>query len=353
MKLAEQIRTNRKNAGLTQEQVANYLGVSTPAVNKWEKGSTYPDIVLLPALARLLKIDMNELFSFCEELSDIEIEQAVCDISRIALEQDVKTAFEMAAGKIKEYPHCEQLIYKLAVVLNAALTMEELPAEQKMEYELLIISWLEQIINSENEQVKFSAIYILSAKYIQMEKDEEAERLLERLPDISVDTTVMKTKLLERRQDAMDAAVFLEGRIMQAATNMQGYLYQLIELEGKAGNYQEAEEIAEITDEMTAILGLWDYGKGIPHLLIALYQKDRERSLERINKILEEIKKPSHIEASPLYRRYAEAQSDKSFIYADVGEKFLQKFISEIKTMSEYEFIRDEEAIKHLLQEDE
>ena len=33
-----QIKNYRKTAGLTQEQVANYLGVSTPAVNKWEKG---------------------------------------------------------------------------------------------------------------------------------------------------------------------------------------------------------------------------------------------------------------------------------------------------------------------------
>ena len=64
MRIGEQIKNYRKTEGLTQEQVANYLGVSTPAVNKWEKGNTYPDISLLPALARLLKIDMNELFSF-------------------------------------------------------------------------------------------------------------------------------------------------------------------------------------------------------------------------------------------------------------------------------------------------
>ncbi len=41
MKINEQIRENRKKAGLTQEQVASYLGVSTPAVNKWEKGVSH------------------------------------------------------------------------------------------------------------------------------------------------------------------------------------------------------------------------------------------------------------------------------------------------------------------------
>ena len=39
MRIGEQIKNYRKTAGLTQEQVANYLGVSTPAVNKWEKGN--------------------------------------------------------------------------------------------------------------------------------------------------------------------------------------------------------------------------------------------------------------------------------------------------------------------------
>lgn len=43
-----------KRAKASQEQIGQYLGVSTPAVNKWEKGYTYPDVSLLPALARLL-----------------------------------------------------------------------------------------------------------------------------------------------------------------------------------------------------------------------------------------------------------------------------------------------------------
>lgn len=41
MKLNEQIRENRRKVGLTQEQVANHLGVSTPAVNKWESGVSH------------------------------------------------------------------------------------------------------------------------------------------------------------------------------------------------------------------------------------------------------------------------------------------------------------------------
>ena len=40
MKINEIIREKRRELSLTQEQIAEFLGVSTPAVNKWEKGST-------------------------------------------------------------------------------------------------------------------------------------------------------------------------------------------------------------------------------------------------------------------------------------------------------------------------
>lgn len=54
MKIHQIIRARRRELGLTQEQLASRLGVSAPAVNKWERGNSYPDITLLPVLARTL-----------------------------------------------------------------------------------------------------------------------------------------------------------------------------------------------------------------------------------------------------------------------------------------------------------
>ena len=73
MKINETIRSRRKQLGLTQEQVANRLGVTATAVYKWESASCYPDITLLPALARLLGVDLNTLLCFQEDLTDEEI----------------------------------------------------------------------------------------------------------------------------------------------------------------------------------------------------------------------------------------------------------------------------------------
>ena len=287
MHIGERIKTHRKAVGLTQERVANYLGVSTPAVNKWEKGNTYLDISLLPALARLLKIDMNELFSFREELTEKEIGQFVNELSEVSLESITK-AFEMAISKIQEYPHCDLLIYKIASVLNAALTLSDLDDEKKAEYDAVILDWLDRTVDSQDEKVGISSAFMLATKYVQMEKYEEASVFLDRIPDTAIDATIMKTDVIAHQEGTDAAALFLEGKLLRAVTNIQGYLYKLIELEEKTENHEKAEAIAEITDQMVSLFGLWNYGKVVPHLLIAGYQKDVEQCIQLIKEVLNE-----------------------------------------------------------------
>ena len=52
----------RKNLGLTQEALAQRLGVTNQAVSKWESGQSCPDIALLPALADIFGITLDQLF---------------------------------------------------------------------------------------------------------------------------------------------------------------------------------------------------------------------------------------------------------------------------------------------------
>ena len=96
MKINEIIREKRRELGLTQEQVASYLGVSAPAVNKWEKGATYPDITLLPALARLLGTDLNTLLSFQPDLSGVEIDRFVNERDAAVRQEGYAAAFQAA-----------------------------------------------------------------------------------------------------------------------------------------------------------------------------------------------------------------------------------------------------------------
>ena len=70
MAIGDVIRKYRKNLGLTQTEMAARLGVTTPAVNKWENNNSQPDITLLAPIARLLHITTDTLLSFTEDLTE-------------------------------------------------------------------------------------------------------------------------------------------------------------------------------------------------------------------------------------------------------------------------------------------
>lgn len=61
-RLCSQIRILRKNNGLTQEQLAERLGVTYQAVSKWENEQTCPDIALVPLIAEVFRVSIDELF---------------------------------------------------------------------------------------------------------------------------------------------------------------------------------------------------------------------------------------------------------------------------------------------------
>ena len=97
LNLGENIRENRRRMGLTQEQLADRLGVSFQSVSRWEKGTTYPDMEKLPEIARLFEVSTDALFGYGEkeeksysevlaELEDVlasEDEDEICRLFRL------------------------------------------------------------------------------------------------------------------------------------------------------------------------------------------------------------------------------------------------------------------------------
>ena len=62
MTIGKNIADLRKNSGMTQEQLAEMLGVSSQTISKWENEVTMPDIMLLPVLAGCFDITVDELY---------------------------------------------------------------------------------------------------------------------------------------------------------------------------------------------------------------------------------------------------------------------------------------------------
>ena len=83
MEIGAKIKQLRIKAGLTQEQLANALGISAQSVSKWENAVTMPDVALLPLLAGELGVSIDELF-------DLTVEQK---LHRLERGMDVQSEF--------------------------------------------------------------------------------------------------------------------------------------------------------------------------------------------------------------------------------------------------------------------
>ena len=141
----------------------------------------------------------------------------------------------------------------------------------------------------------------------------------------------------------------MKGKLLQAVINIQSYLYKLIEMEEETGNHDKAEKIAEITDHMISLFGLWNYGNTVPYLLIAGYRKDVEKCIQLIKRLLSESQKPWNMTQSPLYYRYEDTAQGKAF--SGLGKNFVRELYSEIENKKEYEFLRGNKELESIFEE--
>lgn len=86
--IGENIRNYRKKNDLTQEEFADRLGVSYQSVSRWENGSFYPDLELIPAIAEILGVTVDTLFGIQEIEKEKRAEQAFDDLRRECIKSD-------------------------------------------------------------------------------------------------------------------------------------------------------------------------------------------------------------------------------------------------------------------------
>ena len=73
--LSENLRRLRRERELSQEQLAEALGVSVPSVSRWETGATYPDVEMLPTLAGFFGVTTDELLGVSGALKNDRIQK--------------------------------------------------------------------------------------------------------------------------------------------------------------------------------------------------------------------------------------------------------------------------------------
>ena len=341
MKINEIIREKRRELSLTQEQIAEFLGVSTPAVNKWEKGSTYPDITLLPALARLLKIDLNTLMSFNNDLSDIEIGNFVNELDQTIRERDYDAAFQKAIHRIQEYPTREKLIYSAVLYLEGALILYNVSESEK--YRETYDSFYRRLAASEIPEIRDTATGMLISYARNRGDFSKAEELIHALPFSTLDREEQLAILYQQQKRYGDAEKIWERRALRGITEIQTALLNMLETALLEKRESDAAFFADAYEALARHFCLPEWMRCNAHLQLALAKKDRERSLSVLQKMLPAMKKEWRPQDCPLYRSTAGGAS------AAFSSKLAQKICDELMNSEEYAFLRGGAGLEALI----
>lgn len=88
LSIGKNIREYRRKNDMTQEELADRLGVSYQSVSRWENGLTYPDIEFLPAIAKLLSCSVDELMGIPEAEKEQKAVEAFDELRRECMKPD-------------------------------------------------------------------------------------------------------------------------------------------------------------------------------------------------------------------------------------------------------------------------
>jgi len=110
LKIAENLKKYRLENNMTQEQLAEKLGVSFQAVSRWENRVTYPDIEMLPSLSELFGVSLEQLMGVTKEERAEASDAYYAQLNRITdHEERLKLLYEIH----REYPHDDTILWNL------------------------------------------------------------------------------------------------------------------------------------------------------------------------------------------------------------------------------------------------
>ena len=216
MNIGNKIRELRKQRGITQEQLAESIGISFQAISKWENNIAYPDITLAPVLASYFGVSMDELFDFNLK----EIKYAVDLIAEEAYkyrESNPAESRKILEEGLKKYPENDILLNNLLYVLNYS---------EKPDETISIATRL--IEKTDCSDVKYDALRFLAYAYKAKGELKNAEAAIEQIPEIYF------TKLTEK-------AYLLSGNAKFEAAEKQKWISfeNLLQMMWKLAEYYE------------------------------------------------------------------------------------------------------------------
>ena len=159
MSIGTTIKKLRRDKGITQEQLAELLGLSTNAISQWECDKTAPDISHLPVLANIFEVSADILLEIdlAKNKKQAEIEKFLAEESAFFNQGKTEERLKLCRAMQKKYPNDETVRYRLMWVLRSISGKDNFEE---------VVSIGEQLLKSENTQYRMGAIRCLCFTYL-------------------------------------------------------------------------------------------------------------------------------------------------------------------------------------------
>ncbi len=227
--LGTRIRELRRRNGITQEILAEALGVTSQAVSRWEANGSYPDMEIVPAIANYFGVSIDDLFGY-DNNRETKINQILGNVDLYGIkgrgdDNWVEQCIFMLREGLAEFPKNERLLIALADVLSEAgwrshkewlcyddegFIQHDYDKHNKSEYWLEAIKICEHLVgNASDSTIVTKAVTILVALYRNLGENDKAVNYAKTMPVLDNCQESLLTSATDGKQQAQFVGDFL------------------------------------------------------------------------------------------------------------------------------------------------
>lgn len=271
----------RRKRGMTQEQLAEAVGVSAPAVSKWETASSCPDVALLAPIARALDTDVNTLLSFTPALSQEGLLALIKEVQQLAA-QDAAAALARMHEAVRRYPTDAQLWFQLASLAMSFPSLFGWGEAETAEAKDFTERGLAFAQQHGDQKLRPTATYLLAGLALNGGQLDRAEALLDSLPVLPLSPQALYTALYQKQGDRGKARNSAQAQLAAGATSVLNGLLALSS-PALAETEDEARRFCQAYRTTAEALG---YPSSQTDLMFAIHELERGQTDQALDHLL-------------------------------------------------------------------
>ncbi|MDO4298645.1 MAG: helix-turn-helix transcriptional regulator [Lachnospiraceae bacterium] len=247
IRLAENLTKLRRSRGVTQGEMADFIGVTKASVSKWENGLSMPDILLLPQIASYFGVTVDDLLGYEPQLAKEQIRKIYYDLAADFANLPFENVMAKSEALVKRYYSCFPFLNQM------------------------VILWMNHFIMAESNERQ---------EEILQKTADLCDHILEHCKDMGInrDTVMLKAAIDLQRGHAQEVIQTVGDLQNPCRISSQGDSL-LIQAYRMAGEREKADSFTQVSMFLHLLLLLGD----VP-LYLAIHEEDKEICEETIRR---------------------------------------------------------------------